>query len=177
MWTGLIYVPYLCSLFTKVSFVVLVVRGMTTDREMRKCSEKTLSACRFIHQNFHDESPVPVWAMGCLYPSLKIKTQFSFIWSGVCHADDLGYLIFSPHLDVEVDGTPEETVRSQLVRMWTNFAKTGWVAKQELCIINGVCLEHFLLNVLFQELWLPNRSLWIMCKNILTADFLTFLRS
>lgn len=44
---------------------------------------------------------------------------------GVCHADELGYLIFSPHLDVELDGTPEEKVRSQLVRMWTNFAKTG----------------------------------------------------
>jgi len=44
---------------------------------------------------------------------------------GVCHADELGYLIFSPHLDVELEGTPEETVRSQLVRMWTNFAKTG----------------------------------------------------
>ncbi|PNF42088.1 Esterase FE4 [Cryptotermes secundus] len=44
---------------------------------------------------------------------------------GVCHADELGYLFFSPHLDVELEGTPEEKMRSLLVKMWTNFAKTG----------------------------------------------------
>jgi hypothetical protein len=151
MWNGLIYVPYLCSHVTKVSFVVLVVRGMTTDRGKRKYSEKILSACHFVHPNFHDENPVPVWAMGCLDPSLKIKRQFSFIWSGVCHADDLGYLIFSPHLDVEVDGTPEETVRSQLVTMWTNFAKTGWVVKRKLSGITDICLEHFLFKRVISE--------------------------
>ncbi|XP_069669062.1 juvenile hormone esterase-like [Periplaneta americana] len=53
-------------------------------------------------------------------------------FTGVCHADELGYLFFSPHLDLEVDGKPEEKMRSQLVKMWTNFAKTGDPSPKEV---------------------------------------------
>jgi len=111
--------------------------------------------------NFHREKPVPVWDMECLYPSLRNKKDnfCLFVCSGVCHADELGYLIFSPHLDVELEGTPEETVRSQLVRMWTNFAKTGWVVKRKQSRISGVCLEYFFLYR--QKFWLPDsRKSW-----------------
>ncbi|KAJ4438845.1 hypothetical protein ANN_14798, partial [Periplaneta americana] len=53
-------------------------------------------------------------------------------FTGVCHADELGYLFFSPHLDLEVDGKPEEKMRSQLVKMWTNFAKMGDPSPKEV---------------------------------------------
>jgi carboxylesterase type B len=51
------------------------------------------------------------------------------LWlSGVCHADDLGYLFRVGHMDPDLDPeSPEAKTRSRLVKMWTNFAKTGYV--------------------------------------------------
>ncbi|KAJ9599104.1 hypothetical protein L9F63_010372, partial [Diploptera punctata] len=50
----------------------------------------------------------------------------AYRFPGVCHCDELGYLFFSPYLDIELEsGCPEEKIRSQFVKMWTNFAKTG----------------------------------------------------
>jgi len=46
----------------------------------------------------------------------------------VCHADDLGYLFRVGHMDPDLDPeSPETKTRSRLVKMWTNFAKTGYV--------------------------------------------------
>ena len=52
------------------------------------------------------------------------------VWfSGVCHADDLGYLFRVGHMDPDLDPeSPEAKTRSRLVKMWTNFAKTGYVS-------------------------------------------------
>ena len=47
----------LISHVTEVSFVVLVVRGMTSDRIKRKCSEKILSTCHFVHHKLYMHRP------------------------------------------------------------------------------------------------------------------------
>jgi len=51
-----------------VSFFVLVVRGMTTDRGKRNCSGKILSTCHFAHTHRPGIKPVlPPWeASACL---------------------------------------------------------------------------------------------------------------
>jgi len=46
----------------------------------------------------------------------------------VCHADDLGYMFRVGHMDPDLDPeSPETKTRLRLVKMWTNFAKTGYV--------------------------------------------------
>lgn len=50
----------------------------------------------------------------------------AYRFPGVCHCDELGYLFFSPYLDIELESEcPEEKMRTLFVKMWTNFAKTG----------------------------------------------------
>jgi len=46
--------------------------------------------------------------------------------AGVCHGDDIGYLFHNAIVDLDLDATsPEYKTRSRIVKMWTNFAKTG----------------------------------------------------
>lgn len=45
--------------------------------------------------------------------------------TGVCHADDVGYL-FTSFLSPKLEpGSIEETSVRRFVKLWTNFAKTG----------------------------------------------------
>ncbi|XP_069668717.1 esterase FE4-like isoform X2 [Periplaneta americana] len=47
-------------------------------------------------------------------------------YEGVCHADDIGYLFHVGLLDMDLDpGSPEYKTLSRMVKLWTNFAKTG----------------------------------------------------
>jgi len=47
-------------------------------------------------------------------------------FEGVCHGDDIGYLFHNAIVDLDLDATsPEYKTRSRIVKMWTNFAKTG----------------------------------------------------
>jgi carboxylesterase type B len=46
--------------------------------------------------------------------------------AGVCHADDIGYLFHIGMLDLDLDpSSPEFKTLSRMVKLWTNFAKTG----------------------------------------------------
>jgi len=46
--------------------------------------------------------------------------------AGVCHGDDIGYLFHNAIVDLDLEPTsPEYKTRSRIVKMWTNFAKTG----------------------------------------------------
>jgi carboxylesterase type B len=46
--------------------------------------------------------------------------------AGVCHADDIGYLFHIGMLDLDIDpASPEFKTLSRMVKLWTNFAKTG----------------------------------------------------
>lgn len=48
--------------------------------------------------------------------------------SGACHGDELGYL-FRVNLSADKIPQPDEEtliVRSQMVRLWANFAKSGY---------------------------------------------------
>jgi carboxylesterase type B len=59
--------------------------------------------------------------------------------TGVCHADDVGYLFktfVSPKLE---PGSIEETSVRKFVKLWTNFAKTGNPTPEENDqLLNGV---------------------------------------
>lgn len=89
-----------------------------------------------------------------------IKTLLNTNMEGVSHADELGYLFhiaISPELE---DDTQEMTTLRRMVRMWTNFARTGdptvhldnlvnvkWspVTKLDnvyMNISNELCLQH-----------------------------------
>lgn len=47
-------------------------------------------------------------------------------FEGVCHGDDIGYLFHNAIVDLDLDETsPEYKTRSRVVKLWTNFAKTG----------------------------------------------------
>jgi carboxylesterase type B len=46
--------------------------------------------------------------------------------AGVCHADEIGYLFHIGMLDLDLDpSSPEFKTLSRMVKLWTNFAKTG----------------------------------------------------
>jgi carboxylesterase type B len=46
--------------------------------------------------------------------------------AGVCHADEIGYLFHIGMLDLDLDpSSPEFKALSRMVKLWTNFAKTG----------------------------------------------------
>lgn len=48
--------------------------------------------------------------------------------SGVCHIDDIGYLFDMSVVNLEVGNeSPEMKTIRRMVKMWTNFAKTGYV--------------------------------------------------
>jgi carboxylesterase type B len=82
------------------------------------------------------ENECKYWS--CVYTSLHFPI-FSYIVfldfilplsnlcvAGVCHADDIGYLFHIGMLDLDLDpSTPEFKTLSRMVKLWTNFAKTG----------------------------------------------------
>ncbi|PSN48039.1 hypothetical protein C0J52_09101 [Blattella germanica] len=81
------------------------------------------------------------WFVNGINTSVKIHSAsssapvfcYQFSYDGVCHCDELGYLFFSPFLDIELKpDCPEIKIRSLFVKMWTNFAKTGNPSLPEL---------------------------------------------
>ncbi|PNF42132.1 Esterase FE4 [Cryptotermes secundus] len=47
-------------------------------------------------------------------------------FKGVCHADEIGYLFHIGMLDLDLDpSSPEFKTLTRMVKLWTNFAKTG----------------------------------------------------
>lgn len=60
-------------------------------------------------------------------------------YPGVCHADELGYLFRVGHMDPDLDPeSPEAKTRSRLVKMWTNFAKTGCPTPKKDWLLNVI---------------------------------------
>lgn len=60
-------------------------------------------------------------------------------YPGVCHADEIGYLFRLGHMDHDLDPTsPEVKTRTRLVKMWTNFAKTGCPTPKKDWLVNVI---------------------------------------
>jgi hypothetical protein len=75
-----------------------------------------------------------------------------FLPLGACHADDIGYLFhssFTPDMHLDPDDDSLKTLR-RMVKMWTNFAKSGYIhyfnrLKHVVCTtflkFKNVCLQ------------------------------------
>lgn len=92
-----------------------------TDAQFRFPTDRTI---KILTKTF--KNPIFKYEFG-YNGALNILKKLLFLgkYPGACHADDLFYL-FSPEISIPVWPTEHAlTVRKRLIRLWTNFAKTG----------------------------------------------------
>ncbi|KAJ4438848.1 hypothetical protein ANN_14801 [Periplaneta americana] len=95
-------------------------------------SEQLLEDILFIDSNFKIVSK----SITLLESQCK---QLAVSFAGVCHADEIGYLFRVGHMDHDLDPTsPEVKTRTRLVKMWTNFAKTGCPTPKKDWLVNVI---------------------------------------
>ncbi|XP_068084706.1 esterase FE4 isoform X3 [Anabrus simplex] len=70
--------------------------------------------------------PIYLYMFSCDGKLNFFKKSTGVTFPGACHADDLGYLFHSRSVDPDMaPDCPEALTRARVVKMWTNFAKTG----------------------------------------------------
>jgi acetylcholinesterase len=90
---------------------IMFVRGMTNAAKIHaKYSGDNIYFYRFAYDG----------ALGLYKRLLNVNRP------GICHGDELGYLFYFGFFNVKIDASSSEfAVKQRLLRLWTNFVKSG----------------------------------------------------